>query len=255
MLIDTHCHLNSEELLDDIEFCMKEAETAGVNVFVVVGWDKESSFKAVELANKYINVYASVGFHPSDINGVTESDYKEVMELLKNDKVVALGEIGLDYYWEKDSQQREMQKEWFKKQIITANAYNKPIIIHNRDAFEDCLKILNEHPPIASGVMHCYSGSVDFLQEVLRLGLYIGLDGPVTYRNAKTPKEVAKVVPLDKLLIETDCPYLTPHPFRGTLNSPKYLRLIAEEIAILKEVKLSEIEKATTKNAKRLFNL
>ena len=255
MLIDTHCHLNSEELINNIDSHLKEAENVDVGIFIVIGWDKESSFKAVELANKYKNIYASVGFHPSDINGVGESDFEEVMNLLNEKKVIALGEIGLDYYWEKDLAQREKQKEWFKKQILVANAYNKPIIIHNREAFEDCLEILKENNPIASGVMHCYSGSVELLQEVLKTGVLIGLDGPVTYKNAKTPKEVAKIVPLNKLLLETDCPYLTPHPFRGTLNSPKHLRLIAEEIANLREVDLSIVENATTENAIKLFKL
>ena len=151
--------------------------------------------------------------------------------------------------------QKEKQRKWFIRQILVANAYNKPIIIHNREAFEDCLKILKDNKPIASGVMHCYSGSVEFLKSVLDLGLMIGLDGPVTFKNSKMPKEVAKNVPLGNLLLETDCPYLTPHPYRGTLNAPKYLPLIAKEIAALRDTSIEEIESTTTLNAKKLFKI
>ena len=255
MFIDTHCHLNSDELLKEIEQHIKEAEENNVNSFIVVGWNKSSSFKAVELSKKYKNVYAAVGFHPSDINDVSDEDFEQTMNLLKEEKTIALGEIGLDYYWEKNESQKEKQKEWFKRQILVANAYNKPIIIHNREAFEDCLKILKDNKPIASGVMHCYSGSVEFLKSVLDLGLMIGLDGPVTFKNSKTPKEVAKNVPLGNLLLETDCPYLTPHPYRGTLNAPKYLPLIAKEIAALRDTSIEEIESTTTLNAKKLFKI
>lgn len=255
MFIDTHCHLNSPELINDIDLHIKEAKEAGVDVFIVVGWDKPSSFKALEIANQYDNIYAAVGFHPSDINDVTEEDFNSVMNLLNEKKVVALGEIGLDYYWEKDENQKLKQREWLKKQILVANAYNKPIIIHNREAFDDCLKILKENNPTASGVMHCYSGSAEFLKNVLDLGLYIGLDGPVTFKNAKTPKEVAKIVPKDRLLLETDCPYLTPHPHRGQLNMPKYLRIIGEQIAELRGIDVDKIAKITSENAKKLFNL
>ena len=255
MYIDTHCHLNSEEMLSDVELHLKEANEAGVNTFIVIGCDKTSSFLAVELAKKYQNIYAAVGFFPCDVKNATESDLDDVITLLKEPKVVAVGEIGLDYYWEKDENEKVIQREWFKKQILIANAYNKPIIIHNRDAFSDCLSILKEFAPKESGVMHCSSGSIEYLKEVLDLGLYIGLDGPVTYKNAKTPKEVAKIVPLDRVLLETDSPYLTPHPFRGKPNSPKYLPLIAEEIAALRNVDVSLIEESTSKNAKKLFKI
>ena len=255
MLIDTHCHLNNDDLINDFEEIIKESKLNGVSKFIVIGWDKESSFKAVELAHKNENVFATIGFHPSDIFGVSEEDFKETMDLLKDDKVVALGEIGLDYYWEKDLDKRNLQKEWFKKQIKIANSYGKPICIHNREAFEDTLKILKETKPLFGGVMHCYSGSVEYLKEVLDLGLYIGLDGPVTYKNSINPKEVAKIVPIDRLLLETDCPYLTPHPYRGKINSPVYLHLIAEKIAELKEANVKYIEEETTKNAERLFKI
>lgn len=255
MLIDSHCHLNSAEMFENAEKHIKDAEEENVRLFVVVGWDKDSSFKALELAKKYKNVYAAVGFHPNDIFNVTEDDFSKTMELLKEDKVVAVGEIGLDYFWEKDLSKKELQREWFKKQILVANAYNKPIILHNREAFEDCLKILKEVPPKVKTVMHCYSGSVEYLKEIIELGLYIGLDGPVTFKNAKTPKEVAKLVPLERLLIETDCPYLTPHPHRGKENTPKYLPLIAKEIANLREIDYEFFEKTIEENTRLFFGI
>ena len=211
MIFDTHCHLNSEELYNRLDEVLDAAYKVGVDKFLVIGWDKESSLLAVEMAHKYKNIYAAIGFHPTDIDGVSDEDYNEVMSHVDDPKVVAIGEIGLDYHWVKDPEQRNKQKEWFIKQINFANLHKKPISIHNREAFEDCLKILKEHKPLYGGVMHCYSGSVELLKDVLDLGLYIGLDGPLTFTNAKTPKEVCEAVPLDRLLVETDSPYLSIH--------------------------------------------
>lgn len=255
MLVDTHCHLNDEKLLPKVDEVIKSAEEAGVGLFIVVGWDKESSFKAVELAEQYENIYAIVGFHPENVFDVNEKDFYETLELYKHPKVVAIGEIGLDYYWTKDPIRREIQKEYFIRQIIFANEHQMPISIHNRDAFNDCLEILKEHKPLYGGVMHCYSGSVELLKDVLDLGLYIGLDGPLTFLNAKTPKLVCEEVPLDKLLLETDCPYLSPHPLRGTINEPKNLGLILDEVARLKNISKKHIAEVTTDNAKKLFHV
>ena len=255
MIFDTHCHLNDEGLLERIDEVIENAKKVGVGRFLVVGWDKASSLLAVELAHKYKEIYAAIGFHPCDIEGVSEEDYKEVMKHLDDPKVVCLGEIGLDYHWVKDPVQREEQKKWFIKQINTANLHQKPISVHNRDAFEDCLKILKEHTPQYSGVMHCYSGSVELLQDVLKLGMYISLGGPVTFTNARVPKEVAEDVPLDRLLTETDSPYLSPHPLRGTVNEPKNIALVVDEITRLKGLSKKHIIDATFNNACRLFNI
>ncbi|MCR5505914.1 MAG: TatD family hydrolase [Bacilli bacterium] len=255
MIFDTHCHLNDEALYGRVDEVIEAAKKVGVGKFLVVGWDKESSLLAIDLANKYPEVYAAIGFHPCNIEGVSEEDYEEVMSHLEDDKVVCLGEIGLDYHWVKDLKQREEQKKWFIKQINTANLHQKPISIHNREAFEDCLNILKEHRPEYSGVMHCYSGSVELLKDVMDLGLYIGLDGPVTFTNAKTPKEVCEDVPLDRLLTETDSPYLAPHPLRGTVNEPKNIALIVDEITRLKGLSKKHIIDATYNNACRLFNI
>lgn len=255
MIFDTHCHLNSEELLSRIDEVLESAHKVGVDKFLVVGWNKESSLKAIELAQQYDGVYAAIGFHPTDIDGVSNEDYKEVMNHVDDPKVVAIGEIGLDYHWVKDPVQREKQKEWFIKQIEFANLHKKPISIHNREAFEDCLNILKEHKPEYSGVMHCYSGSVELLGDVLKLGLYIGLDGPLTFTNAKTPKEVCEQVPLGRLLVETDSPYLSPHPLRGTINEPKNIALVVDEITRLKGLSKKHILDVIYQNSCKLFNV
>ena len=255
MIFDTHCHLNSEELLPRIEEILESARKIGVDKFLIIGWNKESSLKAIELAHQYEGLYAAIGFHPTDIDGVSDEDYNEVMSHVDDPKVVAIGEIGLDYHWVKDPVQREKQKEWFIKQIDFANLHKKPISIHNREAFEDCLKILKEHKPEYSGVMHCYSGSVELLDDVLKLGLYIGLDGPLTFTNAKTPKEVCEKVPLDRLLVETDSPYLSPHPLRGTVNEPKNIALVIDEITRLKGLSKKHILDVIYQNSCKLFNV
>ena len=255
MIFDSHCHLNDENLYPRIDEVIEAAKKTGVKKFLVVGYDKASSLLAVDIANRYEDCYAAVGFHPTEIEGVTEEDYQEVVSLLSNKKVVAIGEIGLDYHWVKDPILRENQKAWFVKQIELANEHHLPISIHNRESTEDWVEILKENTPNYGGVMHCYSGSVETMKTVIDLGLHIALGGTVTFTNAKTPKEVAEEVPLDKLLIETDAPYLTPHPHRGEKNEPKYICLVLEEIARLKDMSKKHLEDVIYKNTCRLFNV
>ncbi|MBO5578012.1 MAG: TatD family hydrolase [Bacilli bacterium] len=255
MMFDSHCHLNDENLYPRIDEVIEAAKKTGVKKFLVVGYDKASSLLAVKIAEKYEECYAAIGFHPTEIDGVSEEDYNEVMSLSSHKKVVAIGEIGLDYHWVKDEEKRENQKKWFIKQIEYANDHHLPISIHNRESTEDCVEILKEHTPKYSGVMHCYSGSVETMNIVLNLGMYIALGGTVTFTNAKTPKEVAEAVPLDRLLIETDSPYLTPHPHRGEKNEPKYICLVLEEIARLKDMSKKHLEDVIYKNTCRLFNV
>lgn len=255
MIFDTHCHLNDEILYSHIDEVIENAKKTGVGKFLVVGYNKESSFLAVKIAEKYPECYAAIGFHPCDIFDITEQDYLDTMALSNHKKVVAIGEIGLDYHWIKEPEKKQLEKEYFVRQIEYANEHGLPISIHNRESNEDCLKILKEHKPKFGGVMHCYSGSVEMLKEVLDLGLMISLGGPVTFTNAKTPKEVAEEVPLDKLLLETDSPYLTPHPHRGEKNEPKYICLVLEEIARLKDLSKKHIEQVTYENALRLFKI
>lgn len=255
MIIDTHCHLNNDALLDSVEDVISEAKKAGVEYFIVPGWDLKSSKIAVKLANSYDCVYAAVGVHPENLDNISDEDLMEVLELSNNKKVVAIGEIGLDYHWEKDPLKQEKQKEYFIKQIQYANEKKLPIIIHNREAFFDCLNILKNNVPSNSGVMHCYSGSVESLQDIFNLNLYVGLDGPVTFVNAKTPKMVAEEIPLEKLLLETDSPYLAPHPLRGTINEPKNLGLILDEISRLKGLSKKHVADITFKNSCKLFGI
>ena len=254
-LIDTHCHLNDEALYQNLDEVISRALQVGVEKMVVIGWDKESSKLAIKIAEQYPFIYACVGYHPENLEGVSEDDLNEVLKLSSHPKVVGIGEIGLDYHWEKDPQKREIQKEFFIKQIEYANKVGIPISIHSREAFQDTIEILKKHKPEHSGVLHCYSGSVEGLQDVFNLNLYIGLDGPVTFRNAKTPKEVATEVPLENLVLETDSPYLSPHPLRGTVNEPANIILVADEIARLRDMSKKHLLEVVYENSCKLFNL
>lgn len=255
MMFDSHCHYNDNKLYGDYENLIKDAKSKGVSFFNVVGWDIASSKRAIEIANKVEGVFATVGIHPTDIEPIDDSELLRLKKLLKENKVIALGEIGLDYHWVKDEDKRNKQKEYFIKQINIANEYRLPIVVHVRDAYFDAYNILKDHRPLYGGIMHCYSGSKEMVKDFVSLGLHISLAGPVTFNNAKTPQEVAKVVPFEKLLIETDSPYLAPHPLRGTVNTSSNLKLIADKIAMLREISVDELIKQTTNNAKELFHV
>lgn len=255
MIFDTHCHLNSKQLYPDIEQHIEDAKRAGVSSFLVVGYDKATSLLAVKIAEKYPFCYAAIGFHPSEIFDLSEEDFNEVMDLVKHPKVKAIGEIGLDYHWINNPMQREIQKEYFIRQIEIANEVGLPITVHNRESNEDCLKILKEYTPKFGGIMHCYSASVEMMNEFLKLGMYISLGGPVTFTNAKTPKEVAYDCPEDRLLVETDAPYLAPHPLRGTVNVPKNIALVVDEISSIREISKKHLEEITFNNACRLLRI
>ena len=253
-LIDTHCHLNDEQLYQNIDEVISRALQTGIEKMVVIGWDKASSELAVKIAEQYPFIYACVGIHPENLEGVDDKVLEETLNLYKHPKVVGIGEIGLDYHWEKDPAKREIQKEFFIKQIEYANKVGLPISVHNREAFQDTLNILKEHKPVG-GVMHCYAGSVENIQEIINLNMYIGLGGPVTFKNAKTPKEVATEVPLERLVLETDSPYLSPHPLRGTVNEPSNIILVADEIANLKNMSKKHLLEVVYDNSCKLFNL
>lgn len=252
MLFDTHVHLNAEQYADDLAEVVERALQAGVEQMTVVGFNRPTIEKAMELVETYDFLIASIGWHPVDAIDMTDDDLQWIEELSAHPKVRAIGEIGLDYYWDKSP--KEIQQEVFRKQIRLAKKVKLPIIIHNREATSDLIAILKEEGASeVGGIMHCFSGSVETAKECLELNFYISLGGPVTFKNAKKPKEVAKAVPLERLLIETDCPYLTPHPFRGKRNEPAYVKLVAEQIAELKGLTLAEVAQATTENAKKLF--
>lgn len=251
MFFDTHIHINSEQLYQDHFYFMQRAISEGVEYMVVVGYDLESSKLAVELTAQYDNLYAAIGFGPNDCNGINDEMKKSFESLLNHEKVVAVGEIGLDYYY--DYVEKQEQKEMFEYQIELAIKHDLPIIIHCRDAYLDTFNILKKYNH--KGIMHCYSGSVEMAENFIGLGYYISLAGPVTFKNAKVAKQVAKEIGLEHLVIETDCPYLSPEPYRGRLNEPANVVYIAKEIAKLKKIDINEVAKQTTFNAKTIFGI
>ena len=254
-MIDSHCHINDELYKNNPAEYVKEAEKAGVFQFLVVGFDGKSSELALEIANKNKSCYAAVGIHPSDAKNAKPDDLEKIKELAKSEKAIAIGEIGLDYYWDKDESVRAQQKEFFKEQIKIANELNLPISIHCRDALEDCLQILKENPVKHGGIMHCYAGSLEMSSEFIKLGFLLGFGGTVTFKNSVRPKEVAKNVPSNSYVLETDAPYLTPHPFRGKENHSKYLYLVRDQIAELRNISPEQVEKEATNNFKRVFGI
>src|SRR5699024_2785076 len=254
MLFDTHVHLNARQFKEDRDEVIKRAFDAGVNYMVVVGFNQETIPLALEIAEAYDTIYADVGWHPVDAIDCTDNDLRYIEEMAVHPKVVALGEMGIDYHCDKSP--KDVQKEVFRQQIRLAKKLNMPIIIHNREATEDIIDILQqENAKDVGGIMHCYNDSVEYVQACLDMNFYISLGGPVTFKNAPLPKEVAQQVPINHLLIETDAPYLAPHPNRGKRNEPAYVRLIAEYIAQLRGLSLDELGHQTTKNAFNVFKI
>ncbi|MBB6455232.1 TatD DNase family protein [Salirhabdus euzebyi] len=254
MLFDTHVHLNADQFMEDRDEVIKRAQEAGVTYMVVVGFDRKTIPLAIEIAESYDFIYAAVGWHPVDAIDMKEEDLLWIEELSSHPKVVAIGEMGLDYHWDKSPQ--DIQKEVFRKQIALAKKVNLPIIIHNREAAEDIVTILQEeNASEVGGILHCFSSTPEIAKKCLDMNFHISLGGPVTFKNAKEPKEVAKIVPMNRLLIETDCPFLAPHPYRGKRNEPAFVKLVADQIAELKDVSVEEISKKTTENALELFRI
>ncbi|MGG0739918.1 TatD family hydrolase [Niallia taxi] len=254
MLFDTHTHLNAEQFDEDLEEVINRAMEAGMEKMVVVGFDRPTITRAMELVEQYDFIYASVGWHPVDAIDMTDEDLNWIESLAIHPKVVAIGEMGLDYHWDKSP--KDIQKEVFRKQIHLAKKVKLPIIIHNREATADIVEILKtEGASEVGGIMHCYGGSVETAMECIDMNFYISLGGTVTFKNARKPKEAAAAIPLDKLLIETDCPYLAPTPYRGKRNEPSYVKFVAEEIAAIKGISFEEVAAKTTENAKKLFGI
>lgn len=254
MYIDTHVHLNNQNLLAKLDEVIKDSIDAGVSKLIIPGYDYETSKLALEIANKYPFVYASIGFHPTEIKGYGEKEYKWLEEHINDPKVVAIGEVGFDFHW--DTTTKEEQEEAFIRQIEIAKKANKPLIIHSRDAIQltyDTLK--QQKASVVGGVMHCYSGSLEMAPLFIKENFYLGVDGPVTFSNAKEIVKVVKEIPLSWLLSETDSPYLTPHPYRGKENQPKYIPLIVEKIAEIKGMEITEVAKELLENAQKLFRL
>ncbi len=251
LYIDTHAHLDYELFNEDREIVIQRAIKNGVAAIITIGVDLESSLKAVEIADKYATVFAAVGIHPTECADVPDSEFDRIEELAQHEKVVAIGEIGLDYYHMRAP--KDVQQNAFLYQVHLAQKLNLPLIIHNRDAHEDMYKLIrSKNISEVGGVMHSFSGSVEFLEKILLTDLYISFTGNVTFKNSALG-ELVKRVPLERLLLETDSPFLTPVPLRGKRNEPAFIIYTAQKIAELKQIPVEELGKITSENTKRLF--
>ena len=253
MLFDTHAHYDDEAFDPDRDAVLSALPAQGVALVLNPGCDLPSSRKAVEYAQAYPHVYAAVGVHPENCADFTPADIDALRQLAQKPKVVAIGEIGLDYYWA-ENPPRDLQQQVFRAQLALARELDLPVIVHDREAHGDTLAIVSEFPEVR-GVFHCFSGSPEMARELLQRGWYLGFDGPVTYKNARRAPEVAAVTPLDRMLIETDSPYMTPVPYRGQRNSSAYVYLVAEKLAAWKGVSPAELARITAENGQRLFRI
>ena len=252
-IFDTHAHYDSSAFNPDREAVLAALPEAGVALVVDPGCDLPTSWAALALAEQFPHVYAAVGLHPEDCAGYTDADLDALRQLCRHDKAVAIGEIGLDYYWA-ENPPREFQQQVFRRQLELALELDMPVIIHDREAHGDSLAIVKEYPGLR-GVFHCFSGSPEMAAELLKRGWYLGFDGPITYKNAKRAPEVAAMTPLDRILVETDSPYMTPVPFRGKRNDSRYLPYVLEKLAEWKGVTTEEMTDITFANGKRLFGI
>lgn len=259
---DSHAHLDDERFDEDREQLIKEIKKADITKFVSAGYSVESSQKGIELSKKYDDIYTTCGVSPNDIPQTEDKLWKElekikhlIQENIANKKIIAIGEIGLDYYWEKEEQKRELQRQAFMKQIEIANEYHLPIVIHTREAVMDTIEILKKNPVNKKGVFHCCPLNRELVKEALKLEFYISFAGPVTFKNSKNANEIIQMVPNDKIVIETDSPYLAPEPVRGTRNDPRNVKYVAQKIADVKGLSLDEIAKITYSNSRKLFSI
>ena len=252
MYFDTHAHYDSGAFNADREEVLAALPEAGVALVVNPGCELRSSETAIALAERFPHVWAAVGIHPEDMADMSDGDLNKIEQLSKHRKCVAIGEIGLDYYW--DATHKEEQKALFIEQLALALRRDLPVIVHDREAHGDCLDIVRQYPGLR-GVFHCYSGSVEMAQELLKRGWYLGFDGPITYKNARKALEVLEICPLDRILIETDSPYLSPIPMRGKRNDSRNLVYVTEKIAEIKGITPEEAAAITMENGKKLFNI
>ncbi|MCI8484185.1 MAG: TatD family hydrolase [Lachnospiraceae bacterium] len=254
MIFESHAHYDDRKFDKDRAELLSAMEGHGIETIVNVGSDLEGVKKTIDLAEKYDFVYGAVGIHPSDISDLNEEVYQWLQEKSSLPKITAIGEIGLDYYWEKEEEMKSRQRYWFCRQMELAREVGLPVIIHSRDAAEDTLKLMQGiHSEQIPGVIHCFSYSLEMAEAYIKMGYYIGIGGVVTFKNAKKLKEVAANIPLEHILLETDCPYLAPEPERGKRNSSYNLPYVAQEIARLRGISQEEVIEATRENARRLF--
>lgn len=256
MIFDTHIHLNDKKIYENLDFYIQDALNKGVKKFLCVGYDLESSKIAIEIANKYHEVYASIGIIPTEYKQYNDDSINNLRKLMdKSNKIVAIGEIGLDYYWEKEESVRTLQKKIFIEQIELANELNLPISIHCRDAYKDTLDILKEHTCIKKGIMHCFSGSLESAKEFIKLGYLIAFGGVLTFKNSIKTKEVLQNIDLKDVVFETDAPYLAPTPFRGKINIPSYIVETVKYASSLLNSPKETLEDITYKNSLRILNI
>lgn len=253
MIFDTHAHYETEQFEEDREVILSAMPGKGVAGIVNVGASLAGCRASLELAHKYPFIYAAVGVHPDETGELNEETFAELREWAKDEKVVAIGEIGLDYYWDKEP--RDIQKKWFIRQLELAKELALPVNIHSREAAEDTFQIIKEHGEGLTGIIHCYSGSKEMAAEYVKLGFYIGVGGVVTFKNGKKLKDVVKAVPLERIVLETDAPYMAPTPFRGKRNDSSYIIYMAEEIARLKEISVDAVLAQTEKNAREVYRI
>ena len=252
MLFDTHAHLNDPAFDTDREELMAGLGAKGVGLVMNAGCSLESSRDIVHMASRYDWLYASVGSHPDSANEVDETVIEEYRKLCQNEKVKAIGEIGLDYYYEDIP--REIQQKAFRMQMALAKEVDLPVIVHEREAHDDGMRIVKEFPGV-TGVFHCYSGSAEMARQLVKMGWYIGFTGVLTFKNARKAVETAAAIPLERIVIETDCPFMAPEPFRGKRNDPGYLYRMAERLAEIRGITPEEAARVTTENAKRLYRI
>ncbi|EOU1725193.1 TatD family hydrolase [Clostridium perfringens] len=252
-IFDTHAHYDSDSFDEDRENVIKELKENGVIGVLNCGSDLYGLRKSVELAKEFDMFYAAVGIHPENADEFNEDVVKEIKEFVKNEKVKAIGEIGLDYYWE-ENPPREVQKEVFRAQMKLADELNLPVVIHDRDAHKDTLEIMKEFPYVI-GVVHCFSGSVEFAKECIKLGYYIGFTGVLTFKNAKKLVDVCREIPAERMLVETDCPFMAPVPFRGKRNKSDYIEYIIDKMSEIRGISGEEMNEILLNNKKRLFKI
>lgn len=252
-LIDTHAHINVEHFAEDRDAVVERAAQAGLSHIVNMGDSMESSQSSVALTKAYPMVYTGVGIHPEEAHPMTQADEDQLASWGALPKVVAIGEIGLDYYWEKDGDKRQLQRELFIRQLDLARQLHLPVCVHNREAHGDTMEILRKEGKGIVGVMHCFSGSLEIAQELVKMGWFIGVDGPLTFKNAAKLPEIVQKLPLERIVVETDCPYMAPVPMRGKRNEPAFVYHVAAKLAQLRGESLEKVARQTTANALGLY--
>ena len=253
MIFDTHAHYDDKQFAEDRDQILSSMQEQGVGTIVDASATVDSWERVLELTRRYAFVYGMIGVHPDEVGNLNEENFARMKALLEMEKIVAVGEIGLDYYWDKEG--HDLQKHWFIRQLDLARKMNKPVMIHSREAAADTMEIMKEHGKGLKGVIHCYSYSLEMAREYVKMGYYIGVGGVVTFKNSKKLKEIVEEIPLESIVLETDCPYLAPTPFRGKRNSSLYLPYVVEAIAELKGISAEQVIEQTEKNARDLYQL